>query len=109
MIITAPEWLAGAGSIALVEIAGSGITTLGLEAGAEATARQVASISRTAAQAGRKGVERALRSFEKLLAQHEADLAKYKAAGGYTSSVESEISNFKGLIRAPQDWLSKNP
>jgi hypothetical protein len=60
-------------------------------------------------QGGRKAVESALKSYEKLLAAHEADLANYQAAGGYTSSVESEIDNFKGLIQAAKDWLSKDP
>jgi hypothetical protein len=57
---------------------------------------------------GRKGVEQMLRTLEKRLAEHEADLARYKAEGGFTSKTEGEIANFKGLIQAAKDWLSKN-
>lgn len=105
-ILVLPEYLAATGGTGLVELSGEGIASLGLSGPTEG---QVSSISRAAAQGGRNAVEKALRSYEKLLAEHEADLADYKAVGGYTSSVESEINNFKGLIQAAKDWLSKNP
>ena len=89
-----------------------GVTALELGGGSSQvtpTAGQVASISRTGAQSGRKAVEKALRSFEKRLAQHIGDMQKYKEAGGPTSYTEKEIANFKGLAQAAKDWLSKNP
>ena len=110
-VATAPEWLVAGGAIAAVELAGSGVASLGLSTATEVTSTpgQVASVSRTAAQAGRKGVEKMLRTLTERLAEHEADLARYKAEGGFTSKTESEIANFKGLIQAAQEWLSKNP
>jgi RHS repeat-associated protein len=88
-----------------------GLTTLdlGVEAGSQATPGQVASISRTAAQSGRRGVEKALRKLQRRLAEHLADLERYKQDGGPTSYTVKEIANFRGLIQAAEEWLSKNP
>jgi RHS repeat-associated protein len=88
----------------------AGITTLGLEGAGEAsttvTTGNAASISRAAAQGGRKAVERALRSYQKRLAEY---LAKLNEIKGDPGSVQREINNFRGLIKAAEDWLSKNP
>jgi RHS repeat-associated protein len=87
----------------------AGVTALGLEGAGDAastTPGQAASISRTAAQGGRKAVERALRSYQKRLADHVAKLGEIKGDPG---SVQREVNNFRGLIKAAQDWLSKNP
>jgi len=46
-----------------------------------------------------------LRTLERRLAEHEADIQKYRQAGGYTSSMESEVQNFKGLIQAIKNAL----
>ena len=85
-----------------------GPPALTAEAGAEVTVTpgEASSISRTAAQAGRKGVERALRSYQKRLAEH---LAKLNEIKGNPGSVQREIDNFRGLIKAAEEWLSKNP
>ncbi len=61
---------------------------------------------RVVAPAGRRGVERALRSYQRRLAEHLAKLDKIKRDPG---SVQREINNFRGLIQAARDWLSKNP
>jgi len=42
-------------------------------------------------------------------ATRQEKLAEYKAQGGYTSSVESEIKHFQTMIRLAEDWLIKNP
>jgi RHS repeat-associated protein len=103
LAITAPQLIFMGG--ATIALSGSG-STLTLEAGAEASEGQIASISRTAAQAGRKGVQRALRSYQKRLAEH---LAKLNEIKGDPGSVQREINNFRGLIRAAEEYLSKNP
>jgi RHS repeat-associated protein len=102
MAITAPQLIFMGATVAL----SGGGSTLTLEAGTEASEGQVASVSRTAAQAGRKGVEKALRSYQKRLAEH---LAKLNEIKGDPGSVQREINNFRGLIKAAEDYLSKNP
>ena len=81
-----------------------GLTTLelGAEAGSEVTptAGQTAQVSRQLAQRGRKSLEKSLRTLERRLAEHEAKIQAAKQAGGYTSSMEAEVQNFKGLIQA---------
>jgi hypothetical protein len=88
-----------------------GLTTFGGEVAAGAitpSAGQIGAVSRTAAQGGRKAVEKFLRGQLRSLAEHQEKLAQYREAGGYTSKVESTIENVRGLIRAAEDWLSKN-
>jgi len=87
----------------------AGITTLGLEGASEGvtvTPGNAASVSRAAAQGGRMAVERALRSYQKRLAEH---LAKLNEIKGDPGSVQREINNFRGLIKAAEEYLSKNP
>jgi RHS repeat-associated protein len=105
LAITAPQLIFMGG--ATVALSGPG-STLTLEAGAEVTVTpgNAAAISRTGAQAGRKAVEKALRSYQKRLAEH---LAKLNEIKGDPGSVQREINNFRGLIKAAEDWLSKNP
>jgi hypothetical protein len=39
------------------------------------------------------------------LAEHEAKIQAAKQADGYTSSMETEVQNFKGLIQAIKNAL----
>jgi RHS repeat-associated protein len=105
LAITSPQLLFMGG--ATIALSGGG-STLTLEAGAEVTATpgEVASISRAAAQGGRRAVQRALRSYQKRLAEH---LAKLNEIKGDPGSVQREINNFRGLIKAAEEYLSKNP
>ncbi len=57
-------------------------------------------ISRQLAQQGKKSLEKSLRTLERRLAEHEAKIQAAKQAGGYTSSMEAEVQNFRGLIQA---------
>lgn len=98
--ITAPQYLFMAGATIALSGAGSTLTTTPGEAG---------EVARAAAQSGRAGVQKTLRSALKRLAKHQADLERYKAQGGYTSHTEGEIRHFQALIRAAQDWLLRNP
>jgi RHS repeat-associated protein len=82
-----------------------GLTTLeiGAEAGeATPSAGQVAQAERVLQQNGKKSVEKALRTLEKRLAEHEE---KIRNATGHTSSMEREVENFKQLIQAYKDVL----
>ena len=73
-----------------------------------ATPGEMAELSQASSK-GRPAVEKALRSFQKRLAQHQADLANYQAQGGYTTKTVGEIKHFQTMIRLAQDWLSNNP
>lgn len=68
---------------------------------------QVAQMERVLAQQGRGGVERALQSLERRLAEHVEKIKAAKDAGGYTSSMEREVRNFRQLIEAAKKVLQK--
>jgi RHS repeat-associated protein len=97
--------------------AGGGLTELGLTAGTEAAEGTAAEVTvsqatreafqRQLAQQGRQSLEKSLRSLEKRLAEHLEKLPRYKDAGGHTSSVETEIQQFKAAIKAIKDILGK--
>jgi len=53
-------------------------------------------------QGGQNALLKSQGSIQAQLAAHEAKLAQIQAAGGYTSSVEREISNFQGQLNAIQ-------
>jgi hypothetical protein len=61
--------------------------------------------ARIAAQGGKKALERAIRSLTKKIAEHEAKIAAAKASGGFTSSMESEVANWKSVVQAMQNIL----
>ena len=52
-------------------------------------------------------IRRSIRSFQKGLGEHTAKLAEIKKAGGYTSSVEREISTLQRQIEAAKRVLEK--
>jgi RHS repeat-associated protein len=64
------------------------------------TPGQLAQYTRQLAVAGRESLLKSQASLEGRLAEHEAKLAQYLKDGGYTSSVEKEIRNFKGELDA---------
>jgi len=107
------------GLLATVVIpAGSGLTVLGLEAAApEVTAAGTQVISqatmrafqRQLAQYGRRALERSLRSFEKRLAEHLLKIEAARRAGGYTSSMETEVKIFRESIAAIKQILGNGP
>jgi RHS repeat-associated protein len=103
-----------------VLITGSGalggeLTSLGLETTAEQAGttaiRQsvLQAFERQLAQHGRRSLEKSLNSLEKRLAEHLANLEEYRRAGGYTSSVETEINTFREQIRAIKEILGRTP
>jgi RHS repeat-associated protein len=61
--------------------------------------------ARIAAQGGKKALERAIRSLTKKIAEHEAKIEAAKASGGFTSSMESEVANWKSVVQAMQNIL----
>ncbi|MBV9760485.1 MAG: RHS repeat protein, partial [Acidobacteriaceae bacterium] len=85
-----------------------GLTTLGIGAetgsGVAPTAGQAAQAERVLAENGRKSVERAIRTLEKRIAEHEA---KIQSATGHTSSMDREVQNFRRLLQAYKDVLGK--
>lgn len=86
-----------------------GVTTLEIGAeGAEVTPTtgQAAQIARQLVEHGKKSVQKTLRSLEKRLAEHEAKIQAATKAGGHTSSMVTEVNNYKGLIQAAKNALS---
>lgn len=72
----------------------AGVTTLGLTGSAAtetAAPGEVAELSHASSK-GRPAVEKALRSFQKRLAEHEAKLAQFQSEGGYTRKVKYNTS-----------------
>jgi hypothetical protein len=58
-------------------------------------------------QQGRGALEKALRSLERRLAEHVSKIDAARASGGYTSSMEREVQNFRELIAAAKQVLGK--
>ncbi|HEU5259117.1 MAG TPA: RHS repeat-associated core domain-containing protein, partial [Vicinamibacterales bacterium] len=88
----------------------SGLTSLGrisIQQIAKPSPGQVAQMERVLAQQGRSGVEKALRSLEQRLAEHLEKIRAAKDAGGYTSSMEREVQNFRQLIEAAKKVLGR--
>ncbi len=74
------------------------------EAGEAApSAGQVAQAERVLQSRGRAGVEKAIRSLEDRIAEHEAKLGSSQ----YTSSISRELRNFKQLLNAYKSVLEK--
>jgi RHS repeat-associated protein len=92
------------GGLAAEEVLGIGRVAAGA---ARASPGQVAQMQSVLAQQGRTGVERALRTLERRLAEHLSKIDAARAAGGYTSSMEREVANFRQLIAAARRILGK--
>lgn len=92
------------GGLAAEEVLGIGRVAAG---SVTPSSGQVAQMQRVFVQQGRKGVEKALRTLEQRLAEHLSKIDAARAAGGYTSSIEREVSNFRQLITAARQILGK--
>jgi uncharacterized protein Yka (UPF0111/DUF47 family) len=89
-------------------IARAGVRIVGKEAGKAAerySARTLAKIERQLKEHGRESLERSRRTFQRKLEQHHRDLERYRAEGGYTSSIEREIRAFESELNAIEDVL----
>ena len=62
-------------------------------------------MERTLSKGGRKAVEKSIRTLEGLIEEHNKKILDAKATGGYTSSMEKELRNFKRLIEAARSVL----
>jgi RHS repeat-associated protein len=95
----------------IAELAGgSELTTLGRITPTEVippSPGQIAQMERVLAQQGRPGVQKALQSLEQRLAEHLDKIKAAKDAGGYTSSMEREVRNFRQLIEAARKVLGR--
>jgi RHS repeat-associated protein len=94
----------GVGMVAADIALGSELTTLG-DIGTTPTSGQLSQAEQVLQQSGKKGVEKAIRTLEKRVAQHLEKLDQFQRTGGYTSKTTSEIQNFQSLIRAYQSVL----
>jgi RHS repeat-associated protein len=68
------------------------------------TAGQVSQAEQVLLQQGRGSVEKAIRTFERLIAEHEE---KIRNATGHSSSMERELQNFKQLLQAYKQVLGR--
>ena len=105
--IAATGGLAGglfSGGLAAEEVLGIGRVAAGV---VRASSGQVAQMQRVLAQQGRAGVEKALRTIERRLAEHLSKIDAARGAGGYTSSMEREVRNFQQLIAAARQVLGR--
>lgn len=59
------------------------------------------------AQRGRVGVEKAIRTLERRIAEHLGKVDAASGGGGYTSSMQTELRNFRQLIEAAKQVLRK--
>ncbi|OYX39575.1 MAG: hypothetical protein B7Y91_00715 [Rhodobacterales bacterium 32-64-14] len=90
---------AGTSGIALATLSGTRTTAV--------SGRMIAKYERQLLDVGRASVIKSKRSLEKRLAEHLEKLEKYRAAGGYTSSVEKEISNWTAELEAIERVLNR--
>ena len=75
--------------------------------GPQPSARQIAKFERQLAVHDRRSLERSQRSIERRLREHVQKLENIRSSGGYTSSVEAEISNFQRELEAIRQVLGK--
>jgi hypothetical protein len=58
--------------------------------------------------AGRGSVEKTIRTLTNRIADHEARMVEYRAAGGNVGSMERELKAFRETIEAAKQVLEKN-
>jgi hypothetical protein len=68
---------------------------------------QIASMERVLAAGGKGAVTKAIASFERNIAEHEAKIVEAAANGGYTSSMEREVRNWRALVAAGRSLLGR--
>ena len=82
----------------------AGIVVPGGEEEVVPSAGQLAQAENTLLRDGPGAVEKAIRTLERRIAEHEE---KISTAGGYTSSMERELGNFRQLLRAYRQVLGR--
>ncbi|MCY7412778.1 MAG: hypothetical protein LH471_07045 [Salinibacterium sp.] len=97
--------LAGGGAASVgVRLAGAAV---GEAAGAEVSSGAMQAMERQLANAGRKSVEKTVKTLGRRIAEHEAKIAEATAQGGKTSSMEREIRAWQETLKAAQKILEK--
>jgi hypothetical protein len=76
-------------------------------AGTEFGVKQLAAFERQLSEHGIASLLSSQRTLQGRLASHLDDLARYRAAGGFTSSVEREIRNFRSQLAAIESILRR--
>jgi RHS repeat-associated protein len=69
------------------------------------TAKQLAKFEKQLLEHGEKSLEKSQKKIEGRLQEHLEKLDKYKAEGGFTSSIEREIRNFERELEAIKQTL----
>jgi hypothetical protein len=116
-LATCGESLTCQGVLAVGGIAGAGLRLLAgrgaavaaesvaAEAAGEASGGAMKAMQSQLQNYGRKSVERTIRTLTKRIADHEARMAKYRAAGGNVNSMETEVKAFRETIEAAKKVL----
>jgi RHS repeat-associated protein len=85
-----------------------GLSTVEVGGGGEALSGAERAMQRQFESSGRSSLEKTIKKLTGRIATHEADIAKYREAGGHVSSMEREISGWKETIEAAKRILEKN-
>ena len=97
--------LTGAAGASRVLVGRAAATTAVEGVGAQVSRGALGAMERQLATAGRGSVEETIRTLTRRIAQHEADIATYRAAGGNVSSMEHEIRAWRETIDAARKVL----
>jgi RHS repeat-associated protein len=92
------------GQLVTTQLGGATVRSL-----APPSARMIGAFEQQLAQHGRENLVNSATSIRARLAEELANLEKYKAAGGFTSSVEREIRTFRRQLEAIRQILERNP
>jgi len=65
-------------------------------------------MERQFAQHGARSLQSTIRTMTKNIAEHEARMAKYRAAGGNVASMEKEVRAWRETIEAAHKVLEAN-
>lgn len=85
---------------------GGGYSTAG-KIGAKFSQSQIMQFEKNLAQYGKSSLSKSLRSLEKRLTEQYEKIEAAKRAGGFTSSMEKEVKNFKQQIEAIKEILRR--
>ena len=78
---------------------------LGAQAGTQISKGALRAMERQLETAGRRSLEGTIRTLTGNIAEHEARMAEYRAAGGFTSAMETEVAAWRDTIAAAKQVL----
>lgn len=97
--------IGGMASAGVRLLAGRDATVATQSAGAEVAGGALRAMETQMATAGRRSVEKTIRSLTRRIAEHEVKIANARAAGGNVTSMETEIAAWRQTIDAARKVL----